>query len=267
MPSRIAPSSAAIGGLYSRVVAAPHDDTFSGRVALVTGGSGGIGAAIVRALADAGAAVAVGYGRRREAAESLALELRERGVRAAAFGADLEDPAGPSQLVRQVEGELGAVDVLVANHGHARPVNYEDLDAAAFDRTMAVNLRAPFLLAQKVLPGMRGRRFGRILFVSSLAAFRGGVVGPDYAASKAGLHGIAFFLASRAASDGVTVNAIAPGFVETPMLPGTPDELGKGIPIGRVGRPEEVADLALAMLRNAYLTAHVFPIDGGSFPR
>jgi 3-oxoacyl-[acyl-carrier protein] reductase len=229
---------------------------FEGRVALVTGGAGGIGAAISRALAGAGATVAVGYGSSSSSAEQLAEELGAR-----AFGADLEDPAGPERLVRSVSGELGPVDVLVANHGRARKATYDEVDAAEFDRTLAINLRAPFLLARAVLGGMRERGYGRILFISSVAAF------PDYAASKAGLHGVVHFLASRTAADGVTVNALAPGFVQTPMLPGDPDELGSSVPVGRVGRPEEVADLALAMLRNGYLTSHVMSLDGGSHPR
>jgi 3-oxoacyl-[acyl-carrier protein] reductase len=236
-----------------------------GRLALVTGASGGIGAAIARALAHAGARLALGYGHGAQAAEQLAQEL---GSGTRAFGADLEDPHAPARLLDAVEEQLGPVDVLVANHGIAvARAGYEQVDAAAFDRTLAINLRAPFLLAQRVLPGMRARRFGRILFMSSMAALRGGVVGPDYAASKAGLHGITHYLAPRVARDGVTVNALAPGFVETAMLPGDPAELGRSIPIGRVGRPEEVADLAVAVLANAYVTNKVISLDGGSYPR
>jgi 3-oxoacyl-[acyl-carrier protein] reductase len=241
--------------------------SLAGKVALVTGGSGGIGAAICRALVAQGAHVAIGYGRNAAPAESLAAGLSTDGARARAFGADLQDPQEPARLVAEVHDAVGPVDLLVANHGLARPTPYEDVDAAAFDRTLAVNLRAPFLLAQAALPGMRARRFGRILFISSAAAFRGGVVGPDYAASKAGLHGLTHFLASRTAADGVTVNALAPGFVDTPMLPGDPEQLGRGVPVGRVGRPEEIADLALAILGNAYLTNHVLTIDGGMHPR
>ena len=137
----------------------------------------------------------------------------------------------------------------------------------ATDYTLAVNLRAPFLLARRVLPGMRERGFGRVLFISSVAAFRGGVIGPDYASSKAGLHGLAHFLANRVAAEGVTVNVLAPGFVETAMLPGDPQQLAKAIPVGRVGRPEEVADLAVAILRNGYVTSQAFSIDGGIYPR
>jgi 3-oxoacyl-[acyl-carrier protein] reductase len=263
------PVAALIAGLYSRVVTGSSSApaALDGRVALVTGASGGIGAALCRSVSAAGATVAVGYGRGRDAAESLVRELANGGRRAAAFGADMGDPEAPARLVAEVEGELGSIDVLIANHGHARRATYDEVDADAFDLTLAVNLRAPFLLAQQVLGGMRERGFGRILFVSSLAVFRGGMVGPDYAASKAGLHGLTFFLASRVAHDGVTVNAIAPGFVETAMLPEEAAELATTVPIGRVGRPEEVSELALAMVTNAYLTGHVVPLDGGSHPR
>jgi 3-oxoacyl-[acyl-carrier protein] reductase len=160
------------------------------------------------------------------------------------------------------------VDVLAANAGVAKPASYEDVDATAFDETLAVNLRAPFLLARRVLGGMRGRGFGRILFTSSIAALTGGIVGPDYAASKAGLHGLTHFLASRVAADGVTVNAIAPALIErTAMLPGDPGELAARIPVRRLGTPAEVADLALAVLRNGYVTNQVVGIDGGLYPR
>lgn len=238
-----------------------------GRVALVTGASGGIGAAICRALAGEVESVAIAYGRSADSAEALARELTESGTGAHAFGADMSDPAAPERLVAEMEGALGPVDVLVANHGLARRRSYDEVDAAAFDETLAVNVRAPFLLARSVLPGMRERGFGRILFVSSVAAFRGGIVGPDYAASKSALHGLTHFLASRVAADGVTVNALAPGFVDTAMLPGDPDDLGGAVPVRRVGRPEEVGELALAILRNGYVNSQVVSIDGGMYPR
>jgi 3-oxoacyl-[acyl-carrier protein] reductase len=233
----------------------------------VTGASAGIGAAIARALAEHGGAVAVGYGNNREAAEETAAGLTDAGARAQAFGADLGQPDGPERLVAAVRGELGEIDVLVANHGIGTPAGFEDVDAELFDRTLATNLRAPFLLARAVLPGMRERGFGRVLFISSGAAFTGGVIGPHYAASKAGLHGLTYFLASRVASSGVTVNAIAPGFIETAMLPGDTEALGSRVPVGRVGQPEEVGDFALAVLRNGYLTGHVMSLDGGMYPR
>jgi 3-oxoacyl-[acyl-carrier protein] reductase len=238
-----------------------------GKVGLVTGASGGIGAAICRRLADEGVAVAVGYGKGVEDAEVVAAQIGSAGGIAQTFGADLADPSAPARLISDVERAFGRVDILVANHGVAVVASYDEVDVEMFDRTVAVNLRAPFLLAQAALAGMRERGFGRILLVSSAAAFRGGVIGPHYAATKAGLHGMAHYLAARTASDGVTVNVLAPGFVQTAMLPGDPQELARGIPVGRVGTPEEIADLAVAMLRNGYVTSHVFSIDGGAHPR
>jgi 3-oxoacyl-[acyl-carrier protein] reductase len=226
-----------------------------GRVALVTGGSGGIGRALVPRLEAEGATVAVHYASHRPGGEHV-------------FQADMRDAEAPERLIGEVEAALGPVDVLVANHGLSRPASYDDVDAAAFDETLAVNLRAPFLLARRVLPGMRERGWGRILFTSSVAGLTGGIIGPHYAASKAGLHGLTHFLASRAAADGVTVNAIAPALIEdTGMLPGDPAELSARVPVRRLGRPDEVADLMLAILRNGYLTNQVIGLDGGMHPR
>jgi 3-oxoacyl-[acyl-carrier protein] reductase len=245
-----------------------HAGGLAGRVALVTGGSGGIGAAIAGQLAAAGAAVAVGYGQHGEAAEKTAAQIVSAGGRAVALGADLRDPAAPGQLAEAAEDALGPVDVLVSNAGLGGTKALGEVTADDFDAMLAVNLRAPFLLAQRTLPGMADRGFGRILFVSSVAAFTGGIVGPHYAASKAGLNGLTHFLASRYAPAGVTVNGLAPALVtETGMLPGDPAELRQRVPVGRLGRPEEVADLALAILRNAYLTNQVVSLDGGMYPR
>lgn len=244
-------------------------DALAGRVALVTGASGGIGTAIARELARAGAAVALGYAHDAAAADELARELAAGGARVMTAGADLRDREALGQLVDDVERELGPVDVLVPNAGVGRIRQaIEDVADADWDEHLAVNLTAPFLLARRVAPGMRSRGFGRILFVSSVAAFTGGVVGPHYAASKAGLHGITHWLASRLAGEGVTVNAIAPALIErTGMLPGGSSELRARIPVGRLGTPDEVADLAVAIVRNAYLTNQVFTLDGGMYSR
>jgi 3-oxoacyl-[acyl-carrier protein] reductase len=230
-----------------------------GRVALVTGGSGGIGAAIVKVLAGAGARVAAGYrsGGDRAQATPAALTVQ----------ADVADPAACERLVAAVERELGPVDVLVANAGAGERRTLDEVSLDEFDRAYAVNLRAPFLLAKRTIPGMRERGFGRVLFTSSVAAFTGGIVGPHYAASKAGLHGLTHFLAAREAAHGITVNALAPALIEdTVMLPGDPGDLAQRIPVGRLGRPEEVANFALAVLTNAYLTNQVLAVDGGMHP-
>jgi 3-oxoacyl-[acyl-carrier protein] reductase len=240
----------------------------SGRVALVTGGSGGIGAALCRRLAAEGAAVAVHFRDRDDVADAIVGDIIGQGGRACAIAADLLVPRASDLLIDAVERELGRVDVLVANHGLAHRGTFDEIDAGAWDETMAINLRAPYLLARRVLPGMRDRAWGRILFVSSVAGFTGGIVGPHYAASKAGLHGLTHHLASRVAEAGITVNAIAPALIEnTDMLPDDPGFLARAIPVGRMGRPAEVADMAIAMLRNEYLTSKVIALDGGLHPR
>jgi 3-oxoacyl-[acyl-carrier protein] reductase len=250
-----------------RVQRHDREEPFAGRIALVTGASGGIGAELSLRLAEAGAAVAAHYGSNREAGEEVAARIAAVGGRAAVFGADLGDAAAAERLVDEVERDLGPVDLLAANAGLGRRASWEEVDADAFDEMLAVNLRAPFLLARRVLPGMRERSFGRILFTSSVAALTGGIIGPHYAASKAGLHGLTHHLAARVAGEGVTVNAIAPALIEeTGMLPGDPGDLAKAIPVGRVGTPHEVADLALALLRNGYVTSKVVAVDGGLYP-
>lgn len=244
-----------------------NSDAFRGRVALVTGGSGGIGQAISLALATEGALVAVHYSRGREAAGKVVSQITEQGWRAVALGADLSSATAPGELVTAAEQALGPIDLLVSNAGLGQRRTLEELTTAEFDQTLAVNLRAPFLLAQRILPQMRERGFGRSLFVSSVAGFTGGIVGPHYGSSKAGLHGLIHFLAAQFAADGITVNGLAPALItDTAMLPGDPAELAKRVPLGRLGRPAEVADLALATLRNAYLTNQVISIDGGTYP-
>lgn len=237
------------------------------KVALITGASGGIGQAIARRLADGGASVALAYGASAKPAQKLADELVAAGKPALAVGADLRRPEAPAELLAEVEPELGSVDVLVAAAGTGRMQSFEEVSVEDFDETIAINLRAPFLLAQRTLPGMQARGFGRVLFVSSVAGFTGGIVGPHYAASKAALHGLTHFLAARVAGDGVTVNAIAPALItETGMLPGEPEELKARVPVGRLGKPDEVAEVAMTMLRNAYMTSQVVSVDGGMYP-
>jgi 3-oxoacyl-[acyl-carrier protein] reductase len=242
--------------------------SLEGRVALLTGASGGIGGAIARRLAAAGTAVAAAYGSNADAAESLVGEIVGNGGRAVALGADLRHADAPAELVDSAMRALGPVDILVANAGLSRRQELDEVSATDFDEMLTINLRAPFLLAQRAIPAMRDRGFGRIVFISSVAAFTGGIIGPHYAASKAGLHGLVHFLASRLASAGITVNAIAPALIEeTGMLPGSPEQLRELVPVGRLGNPTEVADLTLSVLANAYLTNQVISLDGGMHPR
>ena len=239
----------------------------SGRVALVTGASGGIGRRVAERLSEEDVAVVLAYGANDEPARQLASGIANSGGRAIAIGADLADARDTERLADAAGQAFGPIDILVANAGTGSPTDYQDVDADAFDRMYAVNLRAPFLLARRVLPGMIERGFGRVLFTSSIAALTGGVVGPHYAATKAGLHGLTHHLAARVVRDGVTVNAIAPALIaDTRILPGDPEQLAARVPVGRLGTPAEVADLALAILRNGYLTSKVIALDGGMYP-
>ncbi|HUH79706.1 MAG TPA: SDR family NAD(P)-dependent oxidoreductase [Solirubrobacteraceae bacterium] len=239
-------------------------------VALVTGASRGIGRAIALRLGEQGHDVAVGYSRRREQAEQVAGELAALGRRSMTVGGDLGDPAAPARIVAEVEGRLGGVEILVANAGiGSAPTGALEIELANWERTLAVNLTAPFLLAQRAFAGMLERGYGRIVFLSSVAAYTGGLIGAHYAASKAGLHGLAHSLARQGAAHGVTVNVIAPGLVDTDMMPADPavrEQLAASRAVGRLGSVEEVADLVAAVVANAYLSNQSIVIDGGTLP-
>src|SRR3954453_6200289 len=237
---------------------------------LVTGGSRGIGRAVALRLAREGHNVAVGYAASEAAAAAVADEIRASAPRAAPAGADLAEPAAADALVDAVEAELGPVDVLVANAGANTPGRrVEEIELQEWDRLHAVNLRAPFLLARRVLPGMERRGFGRIVLLSSGAAYTGGIIGAHYASSKAGLHGLAHSLSQQASGRGVTVNVVAPALIDSEMLPADPAmraRLAESLPVGRLGTAEEVADLIAAVVRNGFLTNQPILIDGGRHP-
>ena len=233
-----------------------------GRTALVTGGSRGIGAAICRALADVGAAVAINYRERADDAASLADELRAKGVRAAAFQADVSKADAVARLVEMVKSELGPIDVLVNNAGIAITRGVDDLTEADFDRTMLVNLKSAFLCTQAVLPSMRAHKWGRIINISSGAARGAGSIGPHYNASKAGMEGLTRGYAARLVKEGVTVNAVAPSLIETDMMTGQ-DNLVSRIPLGRFGTPDEVARAVMLLVDNPYMTGQTIALSGG----
>ncbi|HTT70257.1 MAG TPA: SDR family NAD(P)-dependent oxidoreductase [Anaeromyxobacteraceae bacterium] len=236
------------------------------RVALVTGGNRGIGRATALALGRAGAHVAVHCREHQEEAEQVADALRALGRRAAVVRADLAsaDAAGP--LLASVHALLGPVEILVNNAGVATPRRLEEVDLALWEETLAVNLRSAFLVSQAVIPSMRQRRFGRLIFVSSTAAQVGGIVGPHYAASKAGLLGLMHAYASQLASEGITANAVAPALVETEMLKGNAKARPGALPVGRFGRPAEVAEVIVAVACNGFLTGQTLQVNGGLYP-
>jgi len=237
-------------------------DTLRGKVALVTGGSRGIGAAIASELAQAGAAVAINYLQHAERADELIEALRAAGKQAIAAQGDVSQASMVAKMVEQVKSALGPVDILVNNAGIAITRGVDDLSEADFDKTIAVNLKSVFLCTQAVLPMMRQKKWGRIVNISSGAARGAGAIGPHYNASKAGIEGLTRGYAARLVKEGITVNAVAPSLIETDMMKGQPGLAGR-IPLGRLGKPEEVARAVMLLIDNPYMTGQTVAMSGG----
>ena len=242
------------------------DRTLASRVALVTGSSRGIGEAIALALAEAGAAVAVNYKSRAADADAVRDRIRALGRRSIAVAADVSIAAHVQRLVTEVHGALGPIDILVNNAGIARPQKLDEITEGDWDEIIDGNLKSCFLVTQAVLPDMRGRRFGRIINLSSVAAQIGGVISPQYAASKAGMLGMTRYYARHLAREGITVNAIAPALIETDMVTSNPNARPDLIPVGRFGSVDEVSDVAVMLAGNGYITGQTINVNGGWFP-
>jgi 3-oxoacyl-[acyl-carrier protein] reductase len=245
-----------------------------GRTALVTGASRGIGKAIALALAAEGANVAVNFRSSAAQAEAVAAAVRDGGARSVAIQADVSDAVQVARLVGRTQDELGEIDILVNNAGINRPFDsaqdkpkpLEEISERDWNDLMSVNLKSCFLVTQATLPSMRARQWGRIINLSSVAAQIGGVVGPHYAASKAGIHGMTHFYASRLAREGITVNAIAPALIETEMVTSNPNATADLIPVGRFGAVDEVARVAVMLATNGYITGQTINVNGGWYP-
>jgi 3-oxoacyl-[acyl-carrier protein] reductase len=234
-----------------------------GRVALVTGASRGIGRAVALALAECGAKIAINFRSRTREAHAVVAAIEARGGKAVAVAADVSIAAAVEAMLSTVAAQLGPVDLLVNNAGIALRRSIDDLSEVDFDQTIATNLKSAFLCTRAVVPGMRERRFGRIVNISSGAARGAGVVGVHYNASKAGLEGLTRGYAARLAPYGITVNAVAPSLIDTEMMQGTPNEAVERIPVGRKGMPEEVAQAVVMVTANPYMTGQTVQLNGG----
>jgi 3-oxoacyl-[acyl-carrier protein] reductase len=235
----------------------------SRRVAVVTGGSRGIGKAVAISLAEAGAAVAVNYLEQSAAAESVVKAIRDTGGKGVAVRADVSRADEVARMMAEAERALGPVDILVNNAGIGLVRTVDTLTEADFDTTIAVNLKSVFLCTQAVIPGMRERKWGRIVNISSGAARGAGGVGPHYNASKAGMEGMTRGYAARLVKDGITVNAVAPSLIETDMVKQGLASNASRIPLGRFGTPEECAQIVLMLVGNAYMTGQTVALSGG----
>jgi 3-oxoacyl-[acyl-carrier protein] reductase len=256
------------GAAASRAVAFVFGMTstlLSGRVALVTGGGRGIGKGIALGLAAAGCDVAVSYLSREADARAAADAIRALGRRALVVQSNVAKSGDVAALVAAVEAGLGPVDVLVNNAGGATFESIEQMTERSFNETLQVNLTSVFLMTQAVLPGMRARRWGRIINLTSVAAQAGSTLAVHYAAAKGGVIAATKSYARLLAKEGVTVNAISPALIGTEMVASNPHVKPDIIPVGRFGRVEECADVAVMLAGNAYITGQTIAVNGGLY--
>jgi 3-oxoacyl-[acyl-carrier protein] reductase len=242
---------------------------FSGKCALVTGSSSGIGAAIALELASHGAKVAVHYRGNMGGAETVAAAIRAAGGECMLVGADVSDTQQATDLVKQVQSELGGLDILVNNAGTTRDTLVLSMSDEQWDTVISTNLRSVYTVSRAALRGMLRKRWGRIINITSVVGLSGQAGQANYAASKAGVIGFTKSLAREIAGRNITVNAVAPGFIPTALTDVLTDEQKAAIiadtPVGRMGTPEEVAWAVafLAAERSGFITGQVLTVDGG----
>ena len=243
--------------------------TMKESVALVTGGSRGIGRAICLELARRGAAVAVNYAGNEQAARETVEACRALGVEAEAFQADVADPAACEELVKAVKDRFGRLDILVNNAGITRDGLLMTAKEEDFSRVLDTNLKGAYFCMKAASKVMMRQRYGRIISMSSVVGLRGNPGQTNYAASKAGILGLTKAAAKELVTRGITVNAVAPGFIETDMTAAMPEKAKEAmlttIPAGRPGTPEDVAKAVafFAEKDSAYITGQVLCVDGG----
>ena len=242
-----------------------------GKFCLVTGATRGIGRATALALADAGANVLFSYQNSVDRAVDLERVMADKGVKARGYRANVSMAEEVIGMVRQLENEFGPISILVNNAGITRDKSFVKMSRAMWDEVLRVNLDSLFIVTQAVLPAMLETGWGRIINVSSIIGQTGNFGQTNYAATKGAAISFTMSLAREVAKKGVTVNAVAPGFIQTDMLKGVPEtaleQVKATTPIGRLGKPEEVADaiVFLASPRAAFITGQVLAVNGGMY--
>ncbi|HYM86879.1 MAG TPA: beta-ketoacyl-ACP reductase [Pseudoxanthomonas sp.] len=240
------------------------------RVALVTGGTGGIGSAICRKLADMGHKVATNY-RNEEKTQAWLQDMRGKGYDFTAVKGDVSSPEEAETLVREVEAKLGPVDILVNNAGITRDTTFHRMTPAHWNDVINTNLNSVFNMTRPVIEGMRDRKWGRVIQISSINGQKGQYGQANYAAAKAGMHGFTISLAQENAKFGITVNTVSPGYIGTDMVMAVPEEVRNKIvaqiPTGRLGSPEEIAYAVAFFIPDeaSWITGANLSANGGQY--
>ena len=240
--------------------------SLNGKTALVTGASRGIGRAIALRLAEDGANVAVIYAGSADKAEAVVNEITALGVNAKAYRCNVADSAAVNETVKAVTNDLGKIDILVNNAGITRDGLMLRMKDEDFDAVLDTNLKGAFNMIRACYSGFIRKKSGRIINISSVSGIMGNAGQANYSASKAGVIGLTKSVARELAPKGITCNAVAPGFVATDMtaaLPLTDEQIRTAVPLGRMAKPEEIADAVAFLLQSDYITGQVLCVDGG----
>jgi len=239
----------------------------AGKVAVVTGGSRGIGATIAKVLAENGASVAIHYQTRIDDANAIVKEIEEKGGISVAIKSDVSNPDDVKVFMEEIKKKFGKIDILVNNAGITRDRTFRNLTNEDWNDVIDVNLNSVFYTTKEVINHMLEQKSGRIINISSIIGQSGGFGQSNYAASKAGLVGLTKSLALETAKNGITVNAICPGFIETEMVKEMPEKVKEGIiskiPMRRLGRTEDIAEAVLFLTTAEYITGQSININGG----
>ena len=240
----------------------------NGKVALVTGGTGGIGAAICLKLAEQGAKVATNY-RNKEKAEAWQKECKDKGFDIAIYQVDVTDNEGCQKMINDIESDLGPIDILVNNAGITKDTTLRKMTKDKWDAVIDINLNGMFNVTQPVISGMTERGWGRIVNIASINGQKGQIGQTNYTTTKAGMHGFTMSLAQEVARKGVTVNTVSPGYIATEMVMAVPEDIRNqiiaGIPVNRLGTSEEVAAMVTFLCSDeaGFTTGADFSMNGG----
>lgn len=240
----------------------------TGKTALVTGGTGGIGAAVCKQLAESGAKVATNY-RNEEKAQAFKKEMQDAGLDVHIYQVDVTDTEGCRKMVENIENDVGPIDIIVNNAGITKDTTLRKMTKEQWDQVMRINLDSLYNICQPVVEGMTSRGWGRIVNISSINGQKGQIGQTNYSTTKAGMHGFTMSLAQEVARKGVTVNSVSPGYIATDMVMAVPEEIREKIiaqiPVGRLGTPEEIAAIITFICSDhaGFITGADISVNGG----